>query len=314
MTTNCKRLWLFFFPKEPDDWLALVRIGLGIQLALYCSSARAGWIEVFGSNSGMLSARRISEALISLESPLIPRLAWLIRFGARLGIPEPTMLWMIWSVLLLTAVLLIVGLFCRPAAITAWFLHLACIKSSEVFAYGMDMFLNIGLFYLMLTPLPDSYSLENRIWTPRARDPRLVGFFRRVLQLHLCVIYFFSGLAKCLGSDWWNGMNVWAALTRPPFNVLDPNFIAKWRVVLPAAGIAICLIELGYPIFIWWRRTRRVWLGLVLGMHAAIGIAMGMYLFPLIMIILNVAAFAPVEVWGARSRARLLHLTDRRAV
>jgi hypothetical protein len=189
---------------------------------------------------------------------------------------------------------LVVGFFCRPAAVTAWFLHLACIKSSEVFAYGMDLFLNIGLFYLMLSPLPDSYALENRIWKPRRRDPRMIGFFQRVLQLHLCAIYFFSGLAKCLGSDWWNGMNVWATVTRPPFNVLNPMFIARWRAVLAPAGIAICLIELCYPLLIWPRRTRPIWLGCVIGMHLAIGIVMGMYLFAFVMIVLNVAAFAPM--------------------
>ena len=293
MTATCNRLYIFLFPRQSDGWLGLLRIGLGTQLVLYCLSARPGWIEVFSGDRGALSSRRISEALISLESPLIPRVNWLLRLGAKAGIQEPTMLWIIWSVLFLTAVLLIIGFFCRPAAITAWFLHLACIKSSEVFAYGMDLFLNIGLFYLMLSPLPDSSALENRIWKPQRHDPRMLGFFRRVLQLHLCVIYFFSGLAKCLGIGWWNGINVWAAITRPPFNVLDPMFIARWRAILAPAGIAICLIEIGYPLFIWPRKTRVIWLGCVVGMHLGIGIVMGMYLFAFVMIILNVAAFAP---------------------
>jgi hypothetical protein len=290
---NTRSLFRFLFPKQTDEWIAVLRVGLGIQLGLYCLSARPGWIDVFSSDRGPLSPRRISEALILLESSLIPRLNWLLQIGERIGIPEFTTLWMIWSILLLTAFLLMVGLFCRPAAVTAWFLHLACIKSSEVFAYGMDLFLNIGLFYLMLVPLPDSYSLERRIWKSVTPDGRMVGFFQRVLQLHLCAIYFFSGLAKCLGTDWWNGMNLWAAMTRPPFNILDPGFIASWRGILAPAGIAIWVIELGYPVFIWPKRTRTIWLGCVIGMHAAVGIVMGMYLFAFIMIVLNVAAFGP---------------------
>lgn len=304
MIANFKRLWPFVFPRQSDHWLAFLRIGLGLQLILYCLSARPGWIEVFVGDRGALSSLRISETLIALQSPLIARVDWLLRLGAQIGIQETTMLWMIWSILLLSAALLVVGLFCRPAAITAWFLHLACVKSSEVFSYGMDMFLTIGLFYLMLAPWPDSYSVENRIWKSPARDLRMVGFFRRVLQLHLCIIYFFSGLAKSLGSDWWNGMNVWAALTRPPFNVLDPGLIARWRVALPMAGIAICLLELGYPFLIWPKKTRLPWLGCILGMHAAIGVVMGMYLFALIMIILNLAAFGPTRVLVGSSRAR----------
>ena len=80
---------------------------------------------------------------------------------------------------------------------------------------GMDNFMTIGLFYLMLLPLPDRFSLDWRLRALRPKNPRLLGFWRRVLQLHLCLIYFFSGLTKCLGSGWWDGSNVWRALIRP---------------------------------------------------------------------------------------------------
>jgi hypothetical protein len=40
-------------------------------------------------------------------------------------------------------------------------------------------------------------------------------------------------------------------------------------------------------------------------MHVAIGMTMGMYLFALIMIILNVAAFGPGLVWTQRRRVSL---------
>jgi hypothetical protein len=43
----------------------------------------------------------------------------------------------------------------------------------------------------------------------------------------------------------------------------------------------------------WHKKTRTVWLILVLGMHAGIALTMGMYLFALIMIVLNLAAFGP---------------------
>ena len=162
-----------------DAWLALLRVGLGVEVVLYCLSERSGWIDTFSSNSSVLSARRVSEALLSLESALIPRVWWLLKPASHLGLREATLLWMLWSVLLLSGLLLILGLFCRPAAVTAWLLHLACVKSSDIFAYGMDNFVSIGLFYLMLSPLPDSYSVESRIWKIRFRDVRMVGFFQR---------------------------------------------------------------------------------------------------------------------------------------
>lgn len=281
------------FPKESDGWISHLRIGLGIQLVLYCLSSRREWIATFMTGEKIVSARDVSETLVAMESSLIPRLEWFLRIAAGVGIPGHTALWMIWSVILLSGGMLIAGVLCRPAAVTGWLLHLACVKSGDVFAYGMDNFLTIGLFYLMLSPLPDSAAIDRHIWKFRPPDARMSGFFRRVLQLHLCIVYFFSGVAKCLGHDWWTGMNVWAALTREPFNALNPTLVAEWWSMLPLVGIGICMIELGYPVFIWWRRTRTIWLGAVLGMHAAIGITMGMYLFALVMITLNIAAFAP---------------------
>jgi hypothetical protein len=153
--------------------------------------------------------------------------------------------------------------------------------------------MTIGLFYLMLSPLPDRYSLDWRLRELRAKQPQLLGFWQRVLQLHLCVIYFFSGLTKCLGSGWWDGSNIWRSLIRPPFNVIDPEILVRWKYLFPFAGIFICILEITYPLFIWGARTRKIWLICICAMHGAIGLMMGMYLFALIMIVLNVAAFGP---------------------
>jgi hypothetical protein len=118
-----------------------------------------------------------------------------------------------------------------------------------------------------------------------------LGFFRRILQLHLCIIYFFGGLTKALGSGWWNGENLWTALTRPPFDVLPAEVIARFSSALPALGISVWLLELTYPLFIWPQKTRLACLTLICLMHFGIGVGMGMHLFAIVMIVLNVAAF-----------------------
>jgi hypothetical protein len=184
-------------------------------------------------------------------------------------------------------------LFCRAAAVVAWFLQLSTAKSTALFGYGVDTLLTIGLFYLMLAPHPDRYSLDRRLWIRHGATPEALGFFRRVLQIHLCFVYTFGGLTKMLGGGWWNGLSLWRALTRPPFDLIPREFLVQWTSLLPAFGIAIWMAELTYPIFIWPSRTRSVWLSLMCVMHLAIGLTMGMYLFALIMIVLNLAAFAP---------------------
>ena len=282
------RLLEFLFPAGTDSWLATLRVGIGFEVALYSLSLRNDWTHLL---SGTL--RKLAEALLSPESHFIPRLGWIIDLGAHVGLHEATVLLVAWACLLAAACGLVAGLGCRVSAVTAWFLHLCAAKSGGFVSYGMDNFMTIGLFYLMLSPLPDRYSLDWQLRELRPKQPQLLGFWCRVLQLHLCIIYFFSGLTKALGSGWWDGSNVWRALIRPPFNLIDPEILVRWKYMFPVAGVLICLVEFGYPFLIWSRKTRKIWLFAICGMHIVIGITMGMYLFSLIMIVLNVAAFGP---------------------
>src|ERR1041385_5949663 len=77
--------------------------------------------------------------------------------------------------------------------------------------------------------------------------------------------------------------------------------LVRFKYALPVLGISICLLEVSYPIFIWIKKTRRVWLICILAMHAAIGLLMGLYLFALVMIVLNLAAFGSnLRIWKPR--------------
>ena len=282
------RLLEFLFPAETDHSLATLRVGIGVEVILYSMSLRNDWTFLLSG-----TVRRLAEALLSSESHFIPRLGWFVTLAAQVGVDENRLLFAAWACLLLAGCGLVIGFASRVSAIGAWFLHLCAAKSGGFVSYGVDSFMIIALFYLMLSPLPDQYSLDWRLRGLRPKDPQLLGFWRRVLQLHLCIIYFFSGLAKCLGLGWWNGSSVWRALIRPPFNVIDPEILVRWKYLFPIAGILICVLEFGYPFFIWSARTRKIWLVSVCAMHVAIAITMGMYLFSLVMIVLNLAAFAP---------------------
>ncbi|MBA2432054.1 MAG: HTTM domain-containing protein [Chthoniobacterales bacterium] len=283
----------FLFAPTADTWLTILRTGLGLQVGLYCLSLQSSWSALLSGSGGGIITREFAEAIITSESRSIPRLGWLIAGGEWLGLSEQTTLTAVWFILLLTASCLVAGLFCRASAIVSWFLYLCVAKSTGVLSYGVDHLTTIGLFYLMLSPLPDRRALDVQLWKTRTAEAIFHGFFRRLLQLHLCVIYLFGGFAKALGSGWWDGSNIWRALTRPPFDLLAPEFIVRLAALLPLLGIAVVIVELAYPFLIWSRRTRRVWLLLTCGMHLGIGLTMGMYLFALVMIVLNVAAFGP---------------------
>jgi hypothetical protein len=305
MSALRERLLEFLFPSGTDNWLAVLRIGLGFQVTFYSLSLRNDWNYLLSGTASSLINRHLAEGLLSAESHFVPRLGWLVSLAAQVGLNEEKVLSAAWICLLAAGCGLLLGLACRFSAGIAWLIHLCAAKSGGFVSYGVDNFMTIGLFYLMLSPLPDRYSLDWGLRELPAKNPQLLGFWRRVLQLHLCVIYFFSGLTKCLGSGWWDGSNVWRALVRPPFNMIDPEILVHWKSLFPVTGISICLLEIGYPFLIWNSKTRMVWLVCICGMHLGIGLMMGMYFFALIMIVLNVAAFGPDLVRTEHARINL---------
>lgn len=289
-----RRVVKFLFNPADDRWIAVLRIGLALTVVFYCLSLRKDWVSFFLSDSLGPVNREFTEAILSAgASKWIPRMGWVIELGANLGLSEPATLELIWWSLFGSGLLLLAGIFSRATAIAAVFLHLCVVKSSGSLTYGSDNFMTIGLFYLAVGPLPDRLSLDH-IWLGRlSRDRDGIGFFRRVMQLHMCVIYFVGGVTKCLGVGWWNGDSLWRALIRPPFNVIPADLIVAWRGVLPIAGIMVCLLETAYPIFIWPARSRFWWLGAIILMHVVVGLTLGLYLFAFVMIVLNLAAFGP---------------------
>jgi len=306
-----KRFMEFLFPGETDKWLAVLRIGLGLQVTVYILFLKSDWHYLLAGTGKGLVSRELGEAIVSFDSPFIPKLGWLVALGGYVDMGEETVLSVAWACLLVAGCCLLLGLFCRAAAIIAWFLHLCAAQSGGLLSYGADNFMTMGLFYLMLSPLPDRFSLDHRLVKTKSKDPQLFGFWRRVLQVHLCLVYFFGGVGKSLGSGWWDGSNLWRSLTRPPFDIISADILIRFKYLLPILGISIVLIELGYVFFIWMKKTRFIWLVCIVGMHIAIGLTMGMYLFALVMIVLNLAAFGADPGFAERSSRKIRQKFER---
>ena len=169
----------------------------------------------------------------TVQSPFIPRLGWIIFAFKQIGLNEGIALATTWWALVALGCLLVLGLFPRPTAILAWFVQLACAKSGGLLSYGADNLITIGLFYLMIAPLPHSWSPRGRLRNRDKSSPQLLGFHRRVLQIHLCLIYFFGGLTKCLGA-WLVEWLQHVALTDDPAVRSSPAPLDRVRRFSPA--------------------------------------------------------------------------------
>ena len=131
MSSVTNRLRNFLLKPQSSIWLTILRVGLGLQVLCYGLSLRGDWLELLGRENQGLIRRDLTEAILSARSPFIPRVGWM-DIGAHLGLSEPTVLWTVWTVLMVAALLVAVGLFCRISSAVVWLLYLSTAKSAEL--------------------------------------------------------------------------------------------------------------------------------------------------------------------------------------
>src|SRR5947208_15762814 len=101
----------FLFPIETDSWLTVLRLGLGLQVTLSALSLRTDWAYLFSG-----TARKVAEALLSLQGHFIPSLGSFVALAARLDVPEETVLLLAGLGLLVSGCALLLGVACRFSA------------------------------------------------------------------------------------------------------------------------------------------------------------------------------------------------------
>ncbi|GGC38493.1 hypothetical protein GCM10011386_33240 [Parapedobacter defluvii] len=270
-----------FFFKKPvgGNYLQLLRIGTGSVLLFAVLELWPDFDALYGPD-GVLPHSLVME------------------IQSAVGLSYPTILQEIHSVtawpyavlthgtVTLYAILCILLAFARRlhriVAAALLLLHSSLFTVQPLYSYGFDFLGSVALFYCLLAPRRPSSSWA-RPWL-------------RVLQLHLCLIYFFSGAGKALGHTWRNGAALYKALgvpAMPPLLPLDTALptLGEYPFAFAIGGWAVIILELGYAAGIWWRRTYSLFLYGAISLHAAIALLLGLYHFSLLMIVFNYCAF-----------------------
>ena len=106
----------FLFPAETDTWLTVFRIGMGLQVLVYALFLRGDWHSLFSTTGKGLVSRELGEAIASFDSPLIPKLGWLVFLGRHIGLGEETVLSRCLGLLALHGMLFVAGTFLSPGS------------------------------------------------------------------------------------------------------------------------------------------------------------------------------------------------------
>lgn len=198
----------------------------------------------------------------------------------------------------------LVGWRTRASTCAAWLLHLFFMLLAYHTNYGVDALANMFLFYLLWSPAGEALALDHRRGRAPDRPRATSRLLLRVMQVHLCIAYLFSGVEKASGEQWRNGEAIWRSLTAQGYATFDFQWLAQVPWLAVVAGWLVLIVEIGYPVFIWPRRTRTAWIGAVVAMHAGIGIFMGLHVFAALMIVLTVSMFGARADPAGSERAR----------
>ncbi|HMO37566.1 MAG TPA: HTTM domain-containing protein, partial [Gemmatales bacterium] len=210
-----------------------------------------------------------------------------------------------WVLVTYYAGIVIVGLFTVEfltpvTGVPSWAFHLSYIQRSMMIWFGMDAMISFLLFYLWLSPSGRSFSVDRLLerWRRGAAAARVEPSWRatlgiRLIQIHMCIVYFIAGVAKLQGGTWWNGIATWLTMNAPLFNenidlrwLADPNILGEWgwHYFTLITTYTTLAFEIAFPFLVWNRYLRPWILFMAVVLHAGIGIFMGLGGFGTVML------------------------------
>jgi uncharacterized membrane protein YphA (DoxX/SURF4 family) len=284
----------FFYPTTAHS-LALVRILTGAMIA-YIHFVWMLNLEAFMGPNALID----NSVWRSLHSGRNLDMKWTYLAQTE----SMTFIWIHELAAFAAGLFLAIGFKTRYVCIAAWFLTLMTTHRMTGFLFGLDQIAVMLVTYLCLANSGGVWSLDAWLHRKQSDDPVFCRaswantFSTRLIQLHLCVIYFFGGIGKMRGETWWDGSAIWYSAASYEYQSLDLTWIGYSPFLASIITHVTVFWELSYCFLIWPARTRPWMLATALLVHAGIALFLGMITFGFMMMVANLAFVAPA--WLAR--------------
>ena len=190
------------------------------------------------------------------------------------------------------AVLFSLGVLTRITSVLAFIITVSYSNRVPVANFGLDQILAILCLYLAIGPSGAVLSVDSWLrkkWKPDRGATHILPKLStartalRLIQVHLCVVYFWAGFAKLKGESWWTGEAMWQVIANGEYQTMDLTWMA-WVPWLPyLLAHVIVAWEVSFCFLVWNPRLRPFILAIGTGMHLGIGAFLGMWTFGLIM-------------------------------
>ncbi len=278
------RFW--FAPQDPAT-LGLIRILAGAML-LYTHLAWTLRLDEFFGADAWVSPEAAASALGDGEGRNFAWSYWWL-------IESPGVARVVHGLALVAFLCLTLGFASRLTAVLSFIAAVSYVNRVPGALFGLDQIDCMLAMYLMLGPSGGAYSVDRWLARRKARanataeqpaQPTVsANIAIRLIQLHMCVIYFFAGLSKLQGEMWWSGAALWGAVANLEYQSLDATFLVRYPVLVALLTQITVYWELMFCAIVWPRLTRPVVLALAVPLHMGIAICMGMITFGLVMLV-----------------------------
>lgn len=279
----------YFF--EPVDLriCAMIRMAFALLMLINLGVLGPNLIHWFGA-AGLLRDLPLEEYLPPGSWSV---LFWLPKTDAALTIA--------YGVALAQAVLLFLGLASRFQAFGCLVWLVSFQNSNPLLMDGEDAVFRLIAALLVFMPCGQTWSLDawiGRRFLRRPLAPIGPAWSLKLLQIQMAIIFLDAFYMKIHGLAWQDGVALYYVSRLedffPRFPV--PSAIFDSWGAIRAMTWGTLLIELGTPLFIWFRETRRLSLLAAVAFHLACDYSMNLFLFHWIMLV-GWSAFLRPEDW-----------------
>lgn len=290
----------FFFTPTDTALLGLIRIATGLML-VYTHVIWGTDLEAFFGEHAWLDAELIRQTQVDSY-----------RFSFWWYVPSHLVHVVHWACVGVF-VLFTLGLWSRVTSVLSFLILVSYAYRVPVALFGLDQINAMLTMYLMVGPCGARFSLD-RWWKNRHKDGSAevdassersvaANISLRLIQIHMCVIYFFAGIGKLQGNSWWNGEAMWQSFANLEYQSFDMIWLANYPKLIDLMTHTTVLWEISFCMLVWRPLARPVVLLLGVFLHLGIGAFMGMWTFALIMMI-GLSSFLPTDLvaqWMTRS-------------
>ncbi len=163
----------------------------------------------------------------------------------------------------------------RPArwwsAVLIWSLFTSLLNHAWLVGTGGHQLIANVLFWLIFLPNGAVNAPARAAFVGDVRDVLGVAAFW-IIRLQLLLAYGVTGIQKLTGYQWTHGHAIGIVATDPDYG---PAFLAGQGGLLTLLTFAVLVFQLVFPLAVWWRPTRIMWMWCGVVFHVSTGLAFG---------------------------------------